>query len=585
NREGASLNIHVTSPPWKTWWAYLLYGLSTLGLLYGLRSYEMNRLRWKNRLQMERVEGEKLRDIDQLKSRFFANISHEFRTPLTLIVGPLQQLMEKLPDEESQHMLGMMQRNARRLLQLINQLLDLSKLDAGKMELYLRQGDFVAFLCGLLTSYEALAETKKIEVRFRTERESFIMLFDHDKMENIFHNLLSNAFKFTPDGGAVSLSLAFPKGAPDPASVVVTVADNGTGIPAHHIAHVFDRFFQVDEAGGEGGGSGIGLALVKELVELQRGEISVQSRVGEGTTFTVTLPVESAEVVITEGQAKEAPAELDRETPAPIREPREDGEENGGIVLVIEDNRDMRTFIRTVLCGEYQVLEAADGRVGVEKATEAIPDLIICDLMMPKMDGYELCRDLKNDQKTSHIPIILLTARAAAEDKIIGLQAGADDYLIKPFRSDELLARVHNLIAVRKNLIASLGKKALLSPSELAVTPVDQTFLENIRQVIEREMGDESFGVETLCVEIAMSERQFRRKLKALTGQTPNQVIRSMRLERARQLLAQNAATIAEIAFQVGFGSPAYFTKSFREEFGILPSEVSQGKQALAKDD
>ncbi len=574
NEQGATLAIHITPPPWKTWWAYSLYGLVAFGLLYGLRRYEMNRLRLKDRLRLERVGAEKLRELDQLKSRFFANISHEFRSPLTLIVGPLQQMMERLPDEESQRMLGMMQRNARRLLRLINQLLDLSKLDAGKMELYLCQGDLVAFLRGLLTSYEALAETKKINVRFTTERESFIMLFDHEKLENIFHNLLANAFKFTPEGGAVDLSVAFPEGGPHPAAVVVTVADTGAGIPARHLAHVFDRFFQGDEVGGEKGGSGVGLALVKELVELQRGEISVQSRVREGTTFTVTLPVESAEVVLTEGMEKEAPADLDWQTPGQIAADREDGNENGGIVLVIEDNPDMRAFIRTVLCKDYEVIEAGDGREGVEKAAEAIPDLIVSDLMLPKVDGYEMCRLLKNDQKTSHIPLILLTARAAAEDKLTGLRAGADDYLIKPFRSDELLARVHNLIAVRKKLIASLGKRALLSPSELAVTPVDRVFLEKVREAIEREMGDETFGVETLCAQMAMSERQFRRKLKALTGQAPNQVIRSMRLQRARHLLQQNAATIAEISFIVGFGSPAYFTKSFREEFGVLPSEV-----------
>ncbi|MFQ5651430.1 MAG: two-component regulator propeller domain-containing protein [bacterium] len=577
NEQGATLAIHISAPPWKTWWAYSLYLLAVVTLLYGLRRYEMNRLQLKNRLQMERVDGEKLRELDQLKTRFFANISHEFRTPLTLIVGPLQQLMDKVPDEESQRMLGMMQRNTRRLLQLINQLLDLSKLDAGKMELYLRQGDLVSFLRGALRSYDALAETKKIDVRFSTERESFIMLFDHDKMENIFHNLLANAFKFTPDGGEVSLSLGFSQSAGKPASVVVTVADNGTGIPAQRMARIFDRFFQADENGGEKGGSGIGLALVKELVALQRGEISVQSQVGEGTTFTVTLPVENAEIVMSEARAKEAPAKSDRKTPAQLSAGRENGEENRGIVLVIEDNRDMRAFIRTVLRVDYEVLEAPDGRAGIEQAAQATPDLIISDLMMPKMDGYELCRELKNDQKTSHIPIILLTARAAAEDKITGLQAGVDDYLIKPFQPEELLARVHNLIAVRKNLIATLGKKALLSPSELAVTPVDQAFLEKVREVIEREMGDETFGVETLCAEIALSERQFRRKLKALTGQTPNQVIRTMRLQRARQMLEQNAATIAEIAFLVGFGSPAYFTKMFREEFGRLPSEVGDG--------
>ncbi|MFQ5605656.1 MAG: response regulator [bacterium] len=582
NEQGARLAIHISAPPWRSWWAYALYTLTALGLLYGIRRYEMNRIRLKNRLQMERVEGEKLRELDQLKSRFFANISHEFRTPLTLIVGPLQQMIERLQDKESQRQLGMMQRNARRLLQLINQLLDLSKLDAGKMELYLRQGDLVAFLRRVLQSYDALAESKNIHVQFAAKRESFVMLFDHEKMENIFHNLLSNAFKFTPEGGAVSLSVAFPEDAANPASIVVTVADSGAGIPARHLAHVFDRFFQGDEVGGEKGGSGVGLALVKELVELQRGEISVQSRVREGTTFTVTLPVQSAEVVLTEGMEKEAPADLDRETPAQIPADREDGNENGGIVLVIEDNQDMRDFIRTVLCGELEVLEAADGQTGVEMAAEAIPDLVICDLMLPNMDGYEVCRRLKSDQKTSHIPLVLLTARAAAEDKLAGLQAGADDYLIKPFRSDELLARVHNLIAVRKNLIASLGKKALLSPSELAVTPVDQAFLEKVRQVIEREMDNETFGVENLCTEMAMSERQFRRKLKALTGQVPNQVIRSMRLQRARQLLQQNTATIAEISFQVGFGSPAYFTKTFREEFGVLPSEI--GSQSNLKD-
>lgn len=568
NETGAALRVVVESPPWKRWWAFALYGAALLGLLYGVRRYELNRLQLKNRLRLEHVETEKLREVDQLKSRFFANISHEFRTPLALITGPLQQLLDTLPGGESRRLAGIMQRNARRLLHLINQLLDLSKLDAGKMELHLRQADFVVFLRGLLTAYEALAASRRIEVQFHAQIDSLVMLFDHAKMENIFQNLLANAFKFTKDGGVVSLSMAADA---DAETIVVTVADTGAGIPDSQLGRIFDRFYQVDDGGDERGGTGIGLALAKELVELQRGSITVQSRPGEGTIFTVTLPVERAQVQLTEAAGQTAPVAAGATEPAGAPE---NAVENGAIVLVIEDDADMRAFICTVLRDGYRVIDAEDGSAGFETAAEVIPDLIISDLMMPKLDGYALCRKLKNDTRTSHIPVILLTARAGVADKLTGLQVGADDYLIKPFRSDELLARVHNLIAVRRKLIATLGKKALFTPETLQVTPVDQAFLQRVRQVIEREMGDEAFGLETLCAEMAMSERQLRRKVKALLGHAPSQVIRGMRLQRARQLLEQGAGTVAEIAYQVGFSSPAYFTKSFREAFGVLPSEV-----------
>ena len=567
NEHPRSLIISVRPPIYKTWWAYSLYVLIFGLFLWGVRQYEMKRIVLKNRLNMKEIEGEKLRELSVLKSRFFANISHEFRTPLTLILGPIETLKQKIHGKTSLNLLDIMQRNADRLLQLINQLLDLAKLDSGKMEIHLRQGDIVAFLRGIISSYDTLAQNKNIRFTFSSESPGHLVLFDHEKVENIFHNLISNALKFTPGNGWVSVVVRFIEESNKQRHIQVVVSDSGPGIPVEKSAFIFDRFYQADDSDRGKGGSGIGLALVKEMVELQNGHLVYNPGKQGGAVFTVTLPCSNSDLIFTSSETSQ---DVEDDEKAPI----EAKSESRSLVLVIDDNEDMRMFIRSILDEKFEILEADNGITGKKKAMESIPDLVISDVMMPEMEGNTLCRILKNDEKTSHIPIILLTARAGSADKISGLQSGADDYLVKPFHSDELCARVNNLIEMRQKLIEGLDQKTFLTEMALEYTDLDKNFLHKIRKTVEEQMADENFGPNTLCRVMNMSERQLRRKLKSLTGQTPNQIIRSMRLEKARFLLQKKHASVAEVAFLVGFSSPAYFTKTFREEFGILPSHL-----------
>jgi len=600
NEEGASIRIMITPPWWKTIWAYLGYVFVIVGLFYTIRRSEKNRDRLKHQAELEHVEAEKLREVDQMKSRFFANISHEFRTPLTLILGPVEELQSAVSDEKSKQKLSMMQRNAQRLLRLINQLLDLSKLEGGAMKLRASRMNIVPFVKGLASSFESSADMRRVAVSIHADRDEIDVYFDKDKMEKIITNLLSNAFKFTPDGGEVSVLTGLCRdvqlNVPTKGEcVAISVADTGIGVPADELSRVFDRFYQVDSSQTrEHEGSGIGLALTKELVELHHGTISVKSEVGKGTEFAVMLPLgrdhlKGDEVVeegepqptaeslraIPTGRESEAIPHMDQIASARENVPRND---TTPLVLVVEDNADVRAYMREYLVTGYEVQEAHDGAEGIEKAKESIPDLIISDVMMPKQDGYELCKALKLDEKTSHIPIILLTAKAGTENRIEGLETGADDYLTKPFDARELLVRVKNLIDLRWKLRERFSVGQVLKPGDIAVTSIDDSFLQKAIAVVEKRMGDEEFGVEQFRNELGMSRTQLHRKLTALTNQSTSDFVRYMRLQRAKALLTQNAGTVSEIAYQVGFNSVAYFTKCFREQFGIVPSEVRPPK-------
>ena len=603
NNQGASIWVHVAPPPWKTLWAYLLYGLAALGLLYGIRSYEMNRLRWKNRLQMERVEGEKLRDLDQMKSRFFANISHEFRTPLTLILGQVDRVMGETKDRSVRNRLEIALRNARRLLRLINQLLELSKIEAGNMQLKAAPINIVPLLKNAVFSFESLAEHKNITFHFQCPADPIVVSGEAEKLENIFYNLLSNAFKFTPDGGEVymvcrtlppeSASAKAPSGEgikgtrQNARQVEISVSDTGSGIAPQQLPHIFDRFYQVDGSHTrEKEGSGIGLALVKELVEMHGGRINVTSEKSKGTAFTVILPI-----MASHRQADLTPriAEKPALVPIDIHEhpsrkalgetPETNSEEQSSpkhktdtpIILVVEDNADVRSYIRDQLELSHTVLEAGNGENGIEMARDKIPDLIITDVMMPQMDGYALSRMLKNDEKTCHIPIIMLTAKAALEDKIEGLETGADDYLIKPFNAKELVVRVKNLIESRRRLRERFREVTIVKPEEVTVVPMDQAFLQKVIATVEQHIGDDRFSAGILAAAVSMSISQLNRKLRALVDQPAGQLIRSMRLQRAADLLKQNAGNVAEICYQVGFSDQANFTRAFKKQFGLAP--------------
>jgi DNA-binding response OmpR family regulator len=410
-------------------------------------------------------------------------------------------------------------------------------------------------------------------------------------LEKILSNLLSNAFKFTPEGGRVTVSTYLRRAIQLNPSwksdcVEITVQDTGAGIPADQLDRVFDRFYQVDASQTrEHEGSGIGLALVKELVELQHGAVRVQSETGRGTTFTVLLPLGRSH--LKDDEIADVPDNVEAMAPAAgIAAAGGIAAESTGsagmasrshdkpLVLVIEDNADVRQYVRDNLPSTYHVVEAADGAEGVDRAREIVPDLIVSDVMMPKKDGYEVCRDLKNDEKTSHIPIILLTAKAASGDKIEGLETGADDYLIKPFDVRELIARIRNLIEVRRKLRERFSVGTVLKPGEIAIASLDDAFLQRVIAVVEKNMANEGFSVEDLGREVGMSRVQIHRKLTALTNQSAGEFIRYMRLHRAMDMLKKDAGTVSEIAYSVGFGSPAYFTKCFHEQFGLTPLEV-----------
>lgn len=588
NEEGVSIAITITPPFWRTWWAYATYFLITLGLLYGFRRYEMNRQQFKFNYELEKVGSAKLKELDTLKTRFFANISHEFRTPLTLILGPIEKWRAKTAGDDLQKDLSMMERNAHRLLRLINQLLDLSKIEAGGMKLQAAWGDIVPFIKGIAQSFQSSAGRRSIALRMEIEEEKIDGYFEYDKVEKILTNLLSNAFKFTGDGGEVMVRVRRARGSSSVPEengwIEISIADTGIGISQEELSRVFDRFYQVDSSQTRGQeGSGIGLALTKELVEAHHGTISVTSEVGKGSEFTVRLPAGKAqytpEEIVDAATTLQPPAGKEdvasfAESENITREVVDDTSQEKALVLIVEDNPDVRAYVKECLRSEYRILEARDGHEGMAYARESIPDLIISDVMMPKMDGNELCKTLKLDEKTSHVPVVLLTAKAGQENKIEGLETGADDFLVKPFDARELRVRVSNLIELRRKLRKRFSIGQVLKPGEIAVTSIDDAFLKKVIDIVERKLGEEDFSIEDFAYEVGMSRSQLHRKLTALTGLSPTEFLRYMRLHRAKELLTKNVGTVSEIAYTVGFSGVSYFTKCFREQFGVLPSEV-----------
>ncbi|MDF1572992.1 MAG: two-component regulator propeller domain-containing protein [Bacteroidales bacterium] len=569
-------------PHWSlTWWATAIYLLLFFLVLFAIRRYELSRILLRNQLEIERVTTDSLRKLDQLKSHFFANISHEFRTPLTLILGQIESVMTSAIDIKEKGKLQVANRNAKRLLALINELLDLSKLESGTMELAATRQNIVLFLKSLFYSFESLAASKGIELGFESGADHIPVSYDPDKMEKVFYNLLSNAFKFTPGPGMITVSIEITQDH----LVVIRVKDTGIGIPEDRLEHVFDRFYQVDESSTrENEGTGIGLALARELVELHKGNISASSKVNFGSEFVVTLPLDknrSEKGDSLEGSVQNMRPEQVGSTPG-LLEKVDDPEaivpaenENRELILVVEDNTDVRSYIREKLEEIYRVAEASNGEEGLHMAQDEIPDLIISDVMMPKMDGYQFCKAIRANEKTSHIPIIMLTARADINDKIDGLGTGVDVYLTKPFNARELAANVRNLLHQRIQLRKRFSTSTLIRPSDVSSVSIDQAFLEKVVKTIETHFEDEQFSVESLGEHVNMSVSQLNRKLNALIDQPPGQLIRSLRLQRAADLLEQKAGTVSEICYKVGFSDNAYFSRAFKKQFGCSPSEYA----------
>ncbi|HGY56611.1 MAG TPA: response regulator [Caldithrix abyssi] len=581
------------NPPWyQAWWAYTLYLLLLILIIYTTLRSRLLFLERKakkletlvaERTQKIREQAEKLKEMDRLKSRFFANITHEFRTPLTLIMGQVESVLKSGIAEGEQAKLKMASRNTRRLQQLINQLLDLSKIEVQSLKLKRAPHELVRFLRGMVFSFESLAKQKMIRLNFYSEPENIILEFDSEKMEEVFENLLFNALKFTPPGGAVSVTIQIAEREKEelnnPAGkwAVIHVKDTGTGIAADKLPHIFDRFYQADSSKTRAyEGTGLGLALVKELVELHQGRVTVKSEPGLGTDFTVLLPLSERQEPIQKADTEDyQPKGITVLSNGTEQRQELSGERNTEkqteMVLIIEDNSDMRAYLRQNLESRFRIREAENGKRGLQRAMEIMPDLIISDVMMPEMDGFELVSKLKKDEKTSHIPVILLTARASIDDKIDGIESGADAYLSKPFNQQELLARANNLIRTRRQLRERFSKATVIKPSEISAVSADQAFLEKVINIIETHIGDESFSVDILAAEAAFSTTHLNRKLRALIDQSAGQLIRSMRLQRAADLLLQKAGNVAEIAMQVGFSDQSSFTRSFKKQFGCPP--------------
>jgi signal transduction histidine kinase/DNA-binding response OmpR family regulator len=508
-----------------------------------------------------------LREIDQLKTRFFSNITHEFRTPLTLIQGPADELLGKTDDKEERKLLGLIKSNSGRLLRLINQLLDLAKLDAHEMKLSLAPVDLGSLVRVTIAQFTSMAESKGVRYGWKIGESLPTVNADPEKLETVLSNLISNAMKFTSAGGAVDIQANW-----DGKYFVFALRDTGRGIPVEKLPYIFDRFYQASPTDAtHSEGTGIGLALVKEYTEIMKGILEVESNVGSGTTFMVKLPFTTVDV---KGNAIEsAPGQSDAPPAAAIA-----SEENGQLplLLLVEDNAELRSFVRTCLGSEYRFCEASHGREGMTMAVNQVPDLIISDLMMPEMDGLELCTRLKKDKRTDHIPFIMLTAKAADENKLEGLRTGADEYLVKPFNKAELLLKVQNLITLRSNLQTHIRTEILAKASEVRAESAEEQFVLKARLFVEAHAKDEALSVETLAQEMNLSREQCYRKISALTGLAPSAFIRKIKLQRAHQLLSSRWGPVSQVAYEAGFENLSYFSKTFKEEFGKLPSEVQE---------
>jgi signal transduction histidine kinase/ligand-binding sensor domain-containing protein/DNA-binding response OmpR family regulator len=585
NERGTSLLVIILPPWWATWWAYAIYVALTLAALYGVRRYEMNRLRLKSRLEVQHVEAEQLRELDRARSRLFANVSHEFRTPLTLTMGPLDDIRSGLHgplSPEIAEQVDLARRNAGRVLGLINEILELARAESGRETLRARRVDLGAFVASVARTFVPLAERKAIAYDVHGGAEQVIVYADPDHLDRALSNLVSNAFKFTPDGGAVRVTVTS-----DETSARVVVRDSGPGIPAGDLALIFDRFHRASTAGNHPG-TGIGLALAKELVALHGGTIAVESEEGFGSTFTITLRRGRAhlapEQVVDDGApigttprvmppADFVPPASPAGDVSSVSLPNDEVDADVTTILIVDDNAEVRAYVKQHLAPRYHVLEAANGQQGLEMTRRLLPDLVLSDVMMPVMDGYALCRAIKADPDTDFIPVILLTARAEAEDRLAGLTEQADDYLTKPFDVRELLARIANNVEVRRRLRERYASRNLtIHPTPIDVATVDEKFIEQVRVAIEINLGDDTFSVERLASEVAQSRANLHRRLRELIGESPSDLIRRMRLERAAEMLDAQAGSVGEVAYAVGFKSVAHFSNAFNGLHGVRPS-------------
>ena len=579
NEIPTSLEINILPPLWKTWWAYLLYFIAGSSILFFVLRFTRREQKLKSDLFYEQLNNERQQELYQLKLDFFTRISHEIRTPLTLIFAPLEKLVKVTKENYSvnQQILGI-KKNTERLLRLISELLDFRKIESGNASPRVSENDLVPFCNTIYAAYLELAEVKNIAYSFNSQQESIMVYYDVDQLEKVFFNILSNAFKYTPADGQINFSVTLETNA-----VRVEIADTGIGISAEAQSRIFNNFYQVKSGTAAADGWGIGLALVKNIVDQHKGVVSVSSELatqntrGE-TTFTVMLLlgkdhfqkddlVAATEFQTTPTDVLEMPDYLMQENVI------EAVFEKKYTVQVVEDNEELRGFIVQSLQNSYHILENINGLQGLETAMEHLPDLIISDVTMPELNGLELCFKLKQEEKTNHIPIILLTAMAAHQHQVGGLEAGADVYMTKPFSIQVLELSIRNLLRGREGLKEKYLKQIMLSPKKLQIESPDEKFLIKLMQLVADKMDDPDFNVGSLVEDIGMSQTVLYKKIKALTGLSITDFIKSQRLKRAAQLLSDHKINIAEVAYSVGFNDRKYFSKEFRKQFGVSPSD------------
>ncbi|MDX8338932.1 two-component regulator propeller domain-containing protein [Draconibacterium sp. IB214405] len=578
------LAITVLPPFWKTNWFLGIIILLIISLIYTIIQFFINREKIKSQLIIERSNAKKLHEIDMMKLKFFTNISHEIRTPLTLILGPLNKMMQsKTVDGLTKENLELMQRNAQNLDRLISQLLDFRKLQSGNLRLNLTEADIVSFVRNIVNSFGQYAVEKDIKLSFNSLKKRLFVAFDPDKVEKIINNLLTNAFKYTEAHGSITVNLSlvfdsenvdFSDDSEEKQFIEINIKDTGKGISRKNIDRIFMRFFQSDDTDAKTG-AGIGLALVKDLVKLHKGEIFVTSKEGKGTRFTIRIPynerIESAQET-EPATAVEQIQSMPQQTLQPV-------DEHSKIMLIVEDNADVRQFISSHFINFYQIHQAVNGEEGWQKALDVVPDIIVSDIIMPEMDGYELCKRIKNDERTSHIPVLLLTAMHSKDHELRGLAKGADDYITKPFDLSVLQAKVENMLSIRDSLKEKYTSTMVLEPTNVVLASPDEKFLKRVVDVIEENIADSELDIEQFALKVGVSRMQLYRKLNALTNMTVKEFIRHIRLKRATQLLDQQKLNISEIAYQVGFKDLSHFRKCFKREFGMSASEYLANKK------
>lgn len=581
NEEPAVLHIRILPVWYCTWWALSLWALSFILLLFGIMRYFWLRNSMQAEIRMERLDKEKREEISQMKIRFYVNISHELRTPLTLIMAPLQELLNRVKGHWEHEQLLYIQRNANRLLHLVNQLMDYRRAELGIFELRAVYSNAYKRVLGCFVNYENLAKRKDIDYNFYSELQNDRALFDENYLDLILNNLLSNAFKYTEVGESITVKLYKEEG-----NLVLQVADTGIGIPQEKQAKIFERFYQA-ENGCEG--SGIGLSLVQRLVELHHGHIVLQSEVGKGSTFSIYLPQDEALYAPEEllGESEEADGAriystnardiyIGEEKDAGEEEGTEDGNGKRGTILVVEDNTELRNYLTGSLSSLFNILEAENGQKTLDILKEQDVDLVITDVMMPVMDGVKLCKLLKQNLRTCHIPVYMLSAKTDLKYQLEGLQVGADDYIPKPFSIEVLKAKIMNMLRTRYRIFERYSNTTEIEPEKITNNTMDEELLRKAIAVVEKHMDNVEFSTELFAREMGMSRSNLHLKLKAITGKSAIDFIHKIRFNRACQLLKEGKYTVAEISFMVGYNTPSYFAARFKKYIGCLPTEYGK---------